>query len=84
MPESRTAKCRPVDEWIFGRQKSTNSRILSSMRGKYIIPPALSWKLLGVLSFVKMHKTIRCTSAMQAGVANSAWTVQDLVEMADA
>jgi IS1 family transposase len=35
-------------------------------------------------NFVKSHKTIRCTPAMEAGVATSAWTVQDLVEMADA
>ena len=35
-------------------------------------------------NFVKVHKTIRCTPAMEAGVATSAWTVQDLVTMADA
>jgi IS1 family transposase len=35
-------------------------------------------------NFVKSHKTIRCTPAMEASVATSAWTVQDLVEMADA
>ena len=35
-------------------------------------------------NFVKSHKTIRCTPAMEAGVATSAWKVQDLVEMADA
>ena len=35
-------------------------------------------------NFVKVHKTIRCTPAMEAGVATSAWTVQDLVGMADA
>jgi len=38
----------------------------------------------GYYNFVKVHKTIRCTPAMEAGVANSAWTVQDLVGMADA
>lgn len=35
-------------------------------------------------NFVKSHKTIRCTPAMEAGVENSAWTVQNLVEMAEA
>lgn len=35
-------------------------------------------------NFVKNHTSIRCTPAMEAGVATSAWTVQDLVEMADA
>jgi hypothetical protein len=36
------------------------------------------------LHFVKVHQTIRCTPAMEAGVANSAWTVQDLVTMTGA
>jgi hypothetical protein len=35
-------------------------------------------------NFVKVHQTIRCTPAMEAGVANSAWTVQDLVTMTGA
>ncbi len=35
----------------------------------------------GYYNFVKMHKTIRCTPAMAAGVVNSPWTVADLVEM---
>jgi IS1 family transposase len=32
-------------------------------------------------NFVKMHKTIRCTPAMAAGVVSSPWTVADLVGM---
>lgn len=32
-------------------------------------------------NFVKMHKSIRCTPAMAAGVVNSQWTVGNLVEM---
>ncbi len=32
-------------------------------------------------NFVKMHKSIRCTPAMAAGVVNSPWTVGNLVEM---
>ena len=35
-------------------------------------------------NFVKSHTSIRCTPAMEAGVVNSAWKVQDLVEMATA
>jgi IS1 family transposase len=31
-------------------------------------------------NFVKMHKTIRCTPAMAAGVVSSPWTVRDLLE----
>ena len=32
-------------------------------------------------NFCKVHRTIRCTPAMEAGVADSIWTVNDLVEM---
>lgn len=32
-------------------------------------------------NFVKIHRTIRCTPAMEAGVTTSLWTVGDLVEM---
>lgn len=32
-------------------------------------------------NFVKIHKTIRCTPAMEAGVTTSAWTVRELVDM---
>ena len=32
-------------------------------------------------NFVKIHRAIRCTPAMEAGVTNSAWTVGDLVGM---
>lgn len=34
----------------------------------------------GYYNFVKVHKTIRCTPAMAAGVTNSPWTVTDLLE----
>ena len=33
-------------------------------------------------NFVKRHNTLRCTPAMAAGVANSFWSVGDLVEAA--
>jgi hypothetical protein len=33
---------------------------------------------------VKSNIAIRCTPAMAAGVANSLWTVRDLVEMVEA
>ena len=35
-------------------------------------------------NFVKFHKAIRCTPAMEAGVTTSAWTVSDLVGMIEA
>ncbi len=34
-------------------------------------------------NFCKIHKTIRCTPAMQAGVENSQWTVADFVGMVE-
>ena len=34
-------------------------------------------------NFVKVHQTIRCTPAMEAGVTNSIWTVADLVGMVE-
>jgi len=35
-------------------------------------------------NFVKIHKTIRCTPAMEAGVTTSPWTVRQLVDMIEA
>jgi IS1 family transposase len=35
-------------------------------------------------NFVKIHKTIRCTPAMEAGVTKSVWTVAELVNMIEA
>jgi IS1 family transposase len=35
----------------------------------------------GYYNFVKLHKSIRCTPAMAAGVVSSPWTVAQLVEM---
>ena len=35
----------------------------------------------GYYNFVKIHSAIRCTPAMEAGVATSPWTVANLVEM---
>jgi hypothetical protein len=35
----------------------------------------------GYYNFVKIHKAIRCTPAMEAGVTTSPWTVGNLVEM---
>ena len=36
----------------------------------------------GYYNFVKRHNTLRCTPAMAAGVANTTWSVADLVEAA--
>ena len=30
-------------------------------------------------NFCRIHKTIRCTPAMEAGIANTVWTVKDLL-----
>jgi hypothetical protein len=32
-------------------------------------------------NFVKTHKTLKCTPAMESGVERSFWTVADIVEM---
>jgi IS1 family transposase len=37
----------------------------------------------GYYNFVKMHKTLRTTPAMAAGVTDTLWTVADLVERTD-
>ena len=34
-------------------------------------------------NFVKVHKTIRCTPAMAAGVTSRLWNVAELVERAN-
>ena len=33
-------------------------------------------------NFVRFHKTIRCTPAMEVGIVSSPLTVRDLVDMA--
>jgi IS1 family transposase len=35
---------------------------------------------LAYYNFVKYHRTIRCTPAMEAGIETSAWTVSDLID----
>jgi hypothetical protein len=35
-------------------------------------------------NFVRMHKTLRCTPAMAAGLSNKLWSMGDLVAMIDA
>ena len=35
---------------------------------------------LAYYNFVKTHGSLRCTPAMEAGIANSAWSVADLVD----
>ena len=35
-------------------------------------------------NFAKVPMSIRCAPALEADIANSAWTVQDLAGMADA
>jgi hypothetical protein len=35
-------------------------------------------------NFVRIHKTLRCTPAMKAGVTNRLWSVSDLAELLEA
>jgi hypothetical protein len=37
---------------------------------------------LAYYNFVKMHGSLCCTSAMEAGIEKSAWTVSDLMNAA--
>ena len=34
-------------------------------------------------NFVRIHKTLRCTPAMEAGVTNRLWSIADLVALLD-
>ncbi len=34
-------------------------------------------------NFAKIHKTLRVTPAMQAGVADHVWTLEDIAQLAD-
>ena len=34
-------------------------------------------------NFARVHETIRCTPAMEAGVADYVWTIQEIVGLAD-
>jgi hypothetical protein len=33
-------------------------------------------------NFVRLHRTLRCTPAMAAGVSNRLWSVEELIEAA--
>ncbi|HWS73382.1 MAG TPA: IS1 family transposase, partial [Thermoanaerobaculia bacterium] len=35
-------------------------------------------------NFVRIHQTIRCTPAMEAGVTDRLWSMRDIVELIDA
>ena len=34
-------------------------------------------------NFVRIHQTLRCTPAMQAGVTDHVWEIEDIVRLAD-
>jgi len=34
-------------------------------------------------NFVRIHKTLRCTPAMEAGVSNTLWSIEDIVKLLD-
>jgi hypothetical protein len=35
-------------------------------------------------NFVRIHKTLRCTPAMAAGLSTTLWTIDDIVKLIDA
>lgn len=34
-------------------------------------------------NLVRIHKTLRCTPAMEAGVSKTLWEIEDIVELLD-
>ena len=34
-------------------------------------------------NFVRIHKTLRCTPAMEAGVTKRLWSIEDIVSLLD-
>jgi hypothetical protein len=34
-------------------------------------------------NFAKIHQTLRVTPAMEAGIAKTVWSIQDIVELAE-
>jgi hypothetical protein len=34
-------------------------------------------------NFVRIHKTLRCTPAMAAGVSKKLWSIEDIVKLLD-
>ena len=53
-----------------------------SMRGFTRLTNALATKVENLDHYnVRIHKTLRCTPAMEAGVAKRLWTVADIVAL---
>jgi len=58
---------------------------LSNAFSKKIENHALSFALRYMhYNFVRIHKTLRVTPAMAAGVSDKLWTVEDIANMVDA
>jgi hypothetical protein len=44
---------------------------------------AISFYFMVVYNFVKIHKSIRTTPAIEAGMTDFLWSMEDIVGMAD-
>ena len=62
------------------RRLSRLTNAFSKKREKFDDAIALHY---AYYNFCKVHKTIRYTPAMEAGITDSQWTVADLVEIID-
>jgi hypothetical protein len=67
---------------------------LHSTGGSAGVPPAFSWKLENhvaamalnyfAYNFIKIHRTLRTSPAIAAGVTDRLWSVEDLVALWEA
>jgi IS1 family transposase len=64
---------------MMGRRYTRLTNAFSKKLEQHFNATALT---LAAYNFVRQHKTIRCSPAMAAGVAETLWSVEDLVEAA--
>lgn len=59
----------------------------NAQNGKYEMEPENMRAAVALLfahyNFVRVHQTIRCTPAMEAGVVGQLWTMDDLLGIAE-
>ncbi len=64
------------------------SAAISSAQGlelesKIIEQPTSPVKITSYYNFCRIHKTLRCTPAMEAGVTKRLWEIEDIVALLD-
>jgi hypothetical protein len=48
------------------------------------VSPCALWAIRGYYNFVRIHKTLRTTPAMAAGVTKRLWEMDDIVDVLEA